>query len=471
MILAFRKLFLGACCVMALAGCGGGGSGVSTTNSGNTTSTQYLWSFEGGSAYIPEGGIYGSLGVAAPSNLPGARYDSITWSDNSGNLWLFGGIGYDSVPTYGSMNDLWKYNLATKQWTWIGGSPLGTMSVVAYGVYGTQGTAAVTNIPGSRSHSSSWSDMNGNLWLFGGKGYTSTSYGYLNDLWKYNPSSNEWTWVSGSSTNVDSAGVYGTIGTSSATNVPAARFNAVTWTDKSGRLWLFGGYLNDGASNSIYLNDLWMFNTTTNEWTWMGGSSTGNVAGVYGTKGVAATSNFPGGRESAVGMTDPNGNLWLFGGYAYDSTGLLTPINDLWKYTPSTNEWTWVSGDKLAGATGTYGTKGVADVTNVPSARFDMAGWSDASGNIWIFGGQDWGPYGSLANLNDLWMYSPSTNMWTWVTGSNSFDASGSYGSGGIPSASNTPGARHSPAVWTDSSNNFWLFGGYFYNDLWKFRP
>ena len=33
---------------------------------------------------------------------------------------------------------------------------------------------------------------------------------------------------------------------------------------------------------------------------------------------------------------DSSGNLWLFGGYGYDSTGQLGYLNDLWQYDPST---------------------------------------------------------------------------------------------------------------------------------------
>lgn len=45
----------------------------------------------------------------------------MNWTDSGGNLWLFGGIGYDL--TAGSrgdepLNDLWKYS--NGQWTWEG---------------------------------------------------------------------------------------------------------------------------------------------------------------------------------------------------------------------------------------------------------------------------------------------------------------------------------------------------------------
>jgi hypothetical protein len=50
----------------------------------------------------------------------------------------------------------------------------------------------------------------------------------------------EWAWMSGSST-AGAAGDYGTLGVASASNVPSAREEALSWTDSSGNLWLFGG--------------------------------------------------------------------------------------------------------------------------------------------------------------------------------------------------------------------------------------
>ena len=75
-------------------------------------------------------------------------------------------------------------------------------------------------------------------------------------------------------------GTYGTMGTPASGNIPAGRESAVSWTDSSGDFWLFGGYDyyigysdNENCSNNyLYLNDLWEFNLSTNEWTWMSGS-------------------------------------------------------------------------------------------------------------------------------------------------------------------------------------------------------
>jgi hypothetical protein len=130
--------------------------------------------------------------VAASTNIPGARNGAVSWSDASGNAWIFGGEGFDSNGVFGYLNDLWKFDPAlgtTGEWTWMGGSSTVGNNDGQLGVYGTLGTAASTNIPGGREFAMSWIDASGNLWLFGGDGYDSvgTQDEYLNDLWKYQP--------------------------------------------------------------------------------------------------------------------------------------------------------------------------------------------------------------------------------------------------------------------------------------------
>jgi hypothetical protein len=56
-----------------------------------------------------------------------------------------------------------------KEWTWVSGSgTVPTGAIGQTGVYGTQGVAATTNVPGGRVRASSWTDSSGDLWLFGG---------------------------------------------------------------------------------------------------------------------------------------------------------------------------------------------------------------------------------------------------------------------------------------------------------------
>ena len=133
------------------------------------------------------------------------------------------------------------------------------------------------------------------------------------------------------------------------------------------------------------------------------------------------------------------------------------------------------------GQQGSYGPIGVPSA-GVPGARWHAVGWVDASGNFWLFGGGGHDSTGSGGELNDLWRFSSS--QWTWMSGSNVIGQTGDYGSKGISSASNVPGARDSAVSWTDTAGNLWLFsGGNIYsssfrvlvnndfNDVWVYRP
>jgi N-acetylneuraminic acid mutarotase len=415
-----------------------------------------------------EAGTYGTLGTAAAANTPGARDSSSSWTDASGNLWLFGGWGYDSAGNGDYLSDLWKYNRSTGYWTWMKGADVALQP----GVYGTLGTAAAANVPGARSQAAAWTDSSGNLWLFGGYGQDGAgNQGTLGDLWKYDPSTGYWTWMKGSST-VNQLGTYGTLGTAAAANNPGSRFSSVAWVDPSGVLWLFGGYIYDGASSAGPVNDLWKYDPGTGKWAWMKGASTTGQSGTYGTLGVAAVANTPGARYGSVAWTDPTGALWLFGGKDFTGSTGEGSYNDLWKYDRATGNWAWMKGADTANQSGTYGTLGTPAAANTPGAREDAVSWTDLSGSLWLFGGYNDDGTGNIGGLfNDLWKYDRATGYWTWMKGSSAVDQSGIYGTLGTPAAENTPGARSAAVSWTDPSGALWLFGGAFEDDqncLWR---
>jgi N-acetylneuraminic acid mutarotase len=375
------------------------------------------WTWMSGSSTIGsnggQSGVYGVLGVAAASNVPGGRYQAVSWGDSSGNFWFFGGAGYDSTADAGDLNDLWKFDPIAGEWTWMGGSSTSGINGGQPGVYGTLGVAAAGNIPGGRYAANGWVDGSGNVWIFGGYGFDSTgSQGELNDLWEFNPGTLQWAWMGGSNTvgsNGGQSGVYGVLGTAAAGNVPGGRQNALTWSDSSGNLWMFGGYGFDSTGDEDDLNDVWKFTPANAEWTWMGGSGTAGQAGVYGKLGSAARGNISGGRDSAVSWLDSSGNLWLFGGYGYDSTDAGGYLNDLWEFNISTTEWAWMGGNSTVGNNGgrdgVYGTLGSGAANNNPGGRLAAVSWTDDSGNYWLFGGQGFDSVGAYGDLNDLWKY------------------------------------------------------------------
>ncbi len=433
------------------------------------------WTWVNGASVINTYGNYGSQGVAASSNLPGARHGGMTWTDASGNLWLFGGEGFSS-STYGFLNDMWKWNPSTSQWTWMGGFN----AVNQWGNYGTIGSPSSSNLPGSRGYAVTWTDNSGYLWMFGGYGYdASGNIQDINDLWRYNTSTNQWTWMNGSSS-IFQNGIYGTQGVASSTNTPGARRNVISWKDNSGYLWIYGGYgLPASGGTEGYLNDAWKYDPSLNTWTWFNGTNLIDQLPSYGVQGTPSGTNNPGGRNSSAAWKDNSGNLWLFGGYGYASNG-GGYLNDVWKLNTSTSQWTWMKGSNVVNQSSVFGTQTVFSSSNTPGARNTMNAWSDASGNLYIFGG-----YGvstnttSTWNLNDMWKYDVSTNNWAWIRGV-SYEVVGNYGTLGTPATSNDPGSRYIAMNWKDNSGNIWLFGGQGYdmwgnysilNDLWKMNP
>jgi N-acetylneuraminic acid mutarotase len=435
------------------------------------------WTWVGGGSTIDGSSVYGTKGVAAGTNQPSARAASSAWTDANGNFWLFGGLAYDSGSNGGLLNDLWEYEPAVGQWVWMSGSS----SFGSAGNYGTQGQAAAANAPGAREAASAWTDSTGQLWLFGGlSAGSSNGTAQLNDLWRFQPVTGQWTWMGGSNT-ANPTGNYGTQGVAASGNVPPPRGYAVTWVDKAtGILWLFGGEQVDSSGVSALFNDLWRYDPTTRLWTWVSGASSPNAAGSYGTEGSGATTDVPGSRAAAMGWIDSSGNLWMMGGSGTDQAGSTGLLNDLWRYSPTSGQWTWMGGAASARATPVYGSQGVAAAANVPGARAAAMAWVDTSGNFWLLGGIGYDQSANVNDLSDLWEYQPGVGQWTWVSGSAHAAASGNYDTPGVAASGNLPGAREQASGWLDGQGQLWLFGGYGIdslgsqddlNDLWSFAP
>ncbi|MCX6992551.1 MAG: hypothetical protein NT011_05325 [Kiritimatiellaeota bacterium] len=432
------------------------------------------WTWMKGSNTKNQFGIYGTQGVPDPANMPGAHMRATSWTDGQGAFWLFGGYGYVYTSNAGVLNDLWKFDPITTNWTWMKGSNTKNQ----LGTYGTQGVPDPANMPGARFFATSWTDGQGALWLFGGSTDLASS-GILNDLWKFDPSTTNWTWMKGSNT-TNQFGIYGTQGVPDPVNTPGTRYGSMSWTDGSGALWLFGGYgFSTTGMAKAYLSDLWKFDPSTTNWTWMKGSNTTNQLGIYGTQGVPDPANMPGAHYTGASWRDDSGALWLFGGYGYASSASVDVLNDLWKFDPITTNWTWMKGSTNGNQSGTYGTQGVPDPANMPGARHDMVSWTDGQGALWLFGGYGFSTTGMAgAYLSDLWKFDQSTTNWTWMKGSNTTNQLGIYGTQGVPDPANMPSAHLYAASWRDDSGAFWLFGGYGYassagigilNDLWKY--
>jgi N-acetylneuraminic acid mutarotase len=416
--------------------------------------------------------------TGAPA-VPGGRDGAATWTDQSGNLWLFGGWGDDSAGTVGLLNDLWEYSGNV----WTLKSSIATTTVPGAALCNAGDYTSGSYAVGGRQYAATWVDTSGNLWLFGGQGCggTSTAPGYLNDLWMYNVTLSKWTFEGGGQI-TNQAGSYGQLYTSSPIFLPGTRSQAVAWAGADGNFWLFGGFGFDSTGNEGVLNDLWKFDPATLEWTWISGGLVRLQVGSYGTLGQPGPSNVPGSRGVAAGTVDGNGNLWLFGGVGCDtSCGAPGELNDLWMFSPTTLEWTWEAGSNGTNQRGNAGTTFVTSGSNHPGSRLESFLWADAARNLWLFGGVGFDTGGGSGNLNDLWEFDTTTMEWTFMGGSPTGLGAEApvYGTEGTPAITNIPGGRYSYAAWNNLNGNFWLLGGDGYNatelgllnDLWEAIP
>jgi hypothetical protein len=383
--------------------------------------------------------VYGVQGISSPQVKPSPVYQGPCWTGHDDKFWL-----------YGPNDNLWKYDPAINQWTWV----RGVGNAWSTPVYGTQGIPTPSNTPGPRTLGTlTWTDTTGNLWLFGG----SAGMGFNADLWKYDVASNMWTWVSGSNA-PNAPGVYGTQGLASAANYPPSRAETnASWVHApTNTLWLYGGQ-SYSSLDSLY-SDLWSYDIASNTWTWVNGSNVLGAPPVFGALGVPSSSNHPGARCVYSKWTDEYNNFWLMGAGSPTNSR-----NDLWKYNPSSNEWTWMSGSTNFNTPCVAASVCSYDMQNSPPGNtFEQkASWADSKGNLWTF---------SL-DPNLLWKFNPDSNRWLLPRG-NCTNIPFHQGVMGVPDSSNWPASNNGTSSWIDANDNLWMYvaanGGSY---LWKYIP
>jgi hypothetical protein len=424
------------------------------------------WTWLKGDPDFDQPGFYGQKNLAEPFNNPSSRQAVVTWTDGNGNLWMFGGE-HDGLL----YNDLWVYDIGINMWVWISGDNKPNTRAV----YGTRQQTNSEVKPGARRSAVSWVDRSGNMWMFGGIGYDREERGHLNDLWVYVPRENQWYWMSGND-HVNSVGIYGSRGVPGRSNMPGARYGAVSWTDNDEYLYLFGGrgYSHEPVG---HLNDLWQYDIRRDVWTWISGEQKPNQPTRFHDRGNPSPFNMPGSRVSPISWSDEEKNLWLFGGYGFGERD-QGAMNDIWKFDTKQMLWVWEGGSKEINNLGHYGRKGLTDADNLPPAREGATGFTDRAGNRWLFGG-----YIALGEMpyryNDLWMQDRDTKRWIWVSGDNKSNQPGRYGARGVENEKNKPGARAFAGGGSDKQSNLYVFGGRgqanwnigYNNDLWVFKP
>lgn len=420
----------------------------------NTKTNNWVWIKGNVVDYLNTVTTYQKLaGLLENENTPGGTATfGAKWTDEEGNLWIYGIYGTfdneNNTSGYSSV-DLWRFNISEKKWQWINGKENSFYKI--YGDladYGTINVENKNNSPGRRLRAMSWIDKNGNFWMFGGTS-ENNRYFFYQDMWMYNRITDNWVWKGGIQNSKNGYGNYGASGVYAITNIPGARMNGKTWTDKDGNFYLYGGYgFDENSTSQGYLNDLWKYDVSINQWVWLSGDKTiNNFNGI----------NYPiADYGKGIGWNDENKNFWYF------SSG------NMWKYQINNNSWIKIT-SSLPYASANYGIIGIENASNYPGSNREGAlTWAGKNGDFWLLGGGD-----SLSQ-QDYWRYNINTNNWTWMFGPKTFSPY-NYGQLNVPSSTNLPPYRHNSATWNDNLGNFYFFGGgvntsdrNYYNDVWR---
>ncbi|MFZ5553989.1 MAG: PKD domain-containing protein [Bacteroidota bacterium] len=336
------------------------------------------------------------------------------------------------------------------QWEWVHGSAAGSAPV-----FGTMGVPNAANTPGGdRYCSTPWVDQNGMFWYWGGENLPAGTM--RNDLWTYNPATNEWTWYGGNGISAP-PGVFGTMGVASATTWPGGKLHGSPgWIDQNNNLWVYG-------TESGWANDLWKYNIGTGQWTWMHGSGGTVTAPTYGTINVASPLNTPGGfiEENTDPWVDANNNIWFFNWM----DGVM------WMFDVSISQWIWKKGTPMGPPV--VGTLGVPAPANTPGAgssnNSTWCTWQDSNGDFWMLRNCIimFGPF-----QTEVWKFDVTLEQWACMKIISPVGMQFTTLCSEDPN--NSPGMdSEKRAVWVDDCNNMWRLDGNasFGGEFWRYNP
>jgi hypothetical protein len=326
-----------------------------------------------------------AAGIYIGNEVPGAREHGRTWVDSNGDMWLFGGYGYDENGQEGFLNDLWKYN-PDSGWDFVGGSSLTDQNEQ---ISGAEGVEDPGNWPSGLSEALMWQLSDGTIYLYGGYKYSSNFGGYLvfdyynTDLWKFNPGTGQWTWEGTYS--------YGDVGDRT---TPRIRVGSFTWVVND-KLYLYGGATDDFLNEvgTGFSAETLVFDPESGLWQYL-------------TTGSIDNPDYIGSPNTMNGFSwvDEGGDLWAFGGVLYDQNvvgagGASNEVyNSFWKFDLGLLTWTSIQDPGyFCGSPGfpgcgpyftsLYGSKNTGSVDNKPIQRDgpNILGYDDNT--LFLFGG------------------------------------------------------------------------------------
>jgi Kelch motif/Galactose oxidase, central domain len=345
---------------------------------------------------------------------------------NNNEIYMYGGAALDNDFA----SDFWVYDISQQKWAFI--YDLGWPAITD--IIGRESTIAQL---GGRNRVASAVDNNGNIWFFGGlyKNRNTDEISSRSDLWKYNTKTKKFTY-------------FGDQGSSP--NKPSMRHRARAWFDDSNNLWIYGGVLHStGAS----YNDLWKYNTTTNEWAFVSGDKNISycktcINGVYPSPtDTLGTQYYPRARSDYGYWKDNSGSVWIYGGYTEDHG--VDEYGDLWKFNPTTSQWTLISGSDVFNPPAT--------ATN-PGSRNAPYCWVGSNGKLYMTGGSRQYFY----FLRDTWRVNPTDGSWEAVNTDSTLINNVPVSAGfQIEDSTNIPGASVNTLDHLTTGSHTYLFSGY----------
>lgn len=368
---------------------------------------------------------------------PERRMHTATWDRQNQKMYVFGGKD-DPNPAY---QDFWVYDAEANEWRELsaGGGP-----------------------PSRFRHSADWAPHEQAMYLTAG---CCAIDGKFNDLWRYEPQSDNWTKLTPSG------------------DLPPGRDKfqgQAVWDPHHRSFMVFSG-----VGPCVIQTDLWAYVPRENRWLRLSPNPNhqparraqheaavvdGQIFTFGGCSGGRPDNKLlmldpetgsvevlsPGGetpparKRHHLAAAPSRGEIFLFGGTVESEDTKAT--SDLWKYDVTANEWTQLD---PSGST--------------PERRQKATWiWNPENGQFLLFGGLNPGASGGReeAYLDDLWAYDPAENEWIQVE---------SKQDGRGPD----PRSKHS-ATWDGEQGRMLIYGGNFqsddgtkreYKDVWSYRP
>jgi len=219
-----------------------------------------------------------------------------------------------------------------------------------------------------------------------------------------------------------------------------------------------------------FLNDFFVFDIQTGEWTQLGGSTVGaKVGSNFGTYRTRSVTSYPGGREASVmwwSATTPETFFMGLGLGYLSGTSTAQPegfLQDFWSYDTVTKLWAWEGGPRqpTLNGRGVYTPQYLTlSSSSIIGSREDSQAFALSDGAL-IFGGTGFASSAIASSgwLGDTWLWDYPNDLWVWYGGTNLLNQLGSYGtvgsSGGQPGCSAELSSFCRPA----SSDCFIAFG------------